>query len=443
MVTCGCCKQTINDAFGAERDASQISHCCGHCKLPVHAYINEAGCEPWMPEYNYYFCGLQCLCAWNTAVLAKARLEAEEEDFGPGHEAWHEWILEHPNKYFLLRRGPEGDIEPNPDDTEEAADMDDTVEEGGGADAIPETETTGETETPRSARSAVLELVQPGTRVQQLFAGGEEGVWYGGVVGDQHSDCSIPIGFDDGDLQAASMDELITLYEKERLCACTVLAGMVGGESQDAFAHSLCYMKCGEEQIAVGVLLKVNGVGPYELAGHPMHFAHVVCAESVEAAISSRQRDTRSKAQRDDPADLCGYHTYSHGDLLVDVEMPAVEETCFGVLLIPSHATGRGKVQQRRYLITWHSPLSSFSITPWNSWKRQPASDGVTFDAETSEGVKTASAGDRKAMCEAWDAYGYAALAQKANTLDKIQKLSKLGSAQVLAVKQLLHLLLR
>jgi len=67
----------------------------------------------------------------------------------------------------------------------------------------------------------------------------------------------------------------------------------------------------------------------------------------------------------------------------------------------------------------------------------------VTFDAETSEGVKTASAGDRKAMCEAWDAYGYAALAQKANTLDKIQKLSKLGSAQVLAVKQLLHLLLR
>jgi len=114
-----------------------------------------------------------------------------------------------------------------------------------------------------------------------------------------------------------------------------MLAGMVGGESHDAFAHSLCYMKCGEEQIAVGVLLKVNGVGPYELAGHPVHFAHVVCAESVEAAISSRQRDTRSKAQRDDPADLCGYHTYSHGDLLVDVEMPAVEETCFGGFVDP------------------------------------------------------------------------------------------------------------
>ena len=95
---------------------------------------------------------------------------------------------------------------------------------------------------------------------------------------------------------------------------------------------------------------------------------------------------------------------------------------------------GRGKPQQRRFLITWDKQSNTFSVTQWNAWRRQPEHPGENFNAEAGKGVKEASDDDCRAMCEAWDQpHGYAELRSKIKTLDQLKRRASLGSAAVSA----------
>jgi len=279
-----------------------------------------------------------------------------------------------------------------------------------------------------------MALIYPGNRLQQLFdVAGEGGgaKWFGGGIGELEPDGRIPVGWDDGDLKLLTAEEVVYLYEKSELCACTTDGGLVKDDAKPTKATALCMLKNGSERFPVGVLL-TEGNHP-ALAGYPVYHSHIVNTTAVVAALEggnptrpTRGRGSVGKHHRG------GYHTFRRGDRLVYVgedndTHATIEAISFGLLI----AEYGKKSQQLRFIISFDSSAHEFSVSSWDKWKRVFTGD----DPDLSPSVSVASSDEVNAMALAWSATR-TTLETKASTIDKLRKLAALGPPSLREIKE-------
>ena len=434
MVNCGACKQPILDATGTrERTADEVPHKCRKCKAPLHSeaplHSPLHDCTVWMPLEDFFFCNQLCLQARNESNLEIAKVENDDSEFGPGREGWDDVVTDDPTLFLPLCRRP--DEEPVAKIVEEllsSESEDEPEEKKNSSSAAP----APEEHTSQTGVAELRSLLSPGTRLQECFKvdDSEEGAWFGGVVGDAEPDGRIPIGFDDGELRLTTADELRGLYSMGKLSSITVNGGLVADKALQQKALGLCIMKCGGEDMPIGVLL-LDSAKPV-LAGVNLYHSHILSVDAVDAALSAAQPRNLRQVLLIEPRHRAGYHTFRHGDKLVYTDeevVDTIEEICMGVMLILYRRT-----QQLRFIVSFDSSLTEFSVAPWTAWRRISTSPGADLDLDDSSNVVTANASEVAAMEAAWSADANK-LPSEAATVDKLKKAATLGPASLRIAK--------
>ena len=236
-------------------------------------------------------------------------------------------------------------------------------------------------------------------RIKECFGtsvGDEEGKWFGGlVVGISEAGCLI--GWDDGDLQPHSREQIQGLVEMGKLSVLEDPRGLVADVWQADKVCGASHLRVKEELYPVGALL---GDGLATLCGKPIYSSHVLSLTLLETIPSDAKRPSRGAGGTGDNK-RGGMATFRRGDTVISTGPTGAQEAVYGVMIF-NH-----RKQQHRYVITYDEQLEQFSMGSWTAWRRVPAegqeSGEFEPDAEGAQ-VQTAAAEAVSDMYTKWQA---------------------------------------
>eukprot|EP00965_Chrysotila_dentata_P235960 6201061-Pleurochrysis_carterae.AAC.1 len=221
---------------------------------------------------------------------------------------------------------------------------------------------------PPSATSWIAE----GMRCKMCFdAGVDAKCWFGGLVGGVGPDSKRIIGFDDGDLQTFTDEELHVNVSNELLSPSDAAApGMVENVEtlQKACSFSTAHEGGRGATKTVGVLV---GLTEGELfAKEQVYAEHHVCSAAFGPPPARTTRRGQNQVRHMSQQERLGFHTFRRGDIVkylgTETGEAEYQAVVYGVVL-PNKKEGE---QGRKILILYDKAAAIFFLGLWTDWQR-------------------------------------------------------------------------